>query len=186
MVKEWPCIMSAPMVCAILAGDKSQTRRLAWREPRDPASGKIADSYQRPTIWQKVEAGERLWVRETYSDDPASGPAYRASEPPATGRILKWQPSIYMPRSVCRIMLEVTATRMERLHDIPLDDVRREGCTVRQMWLFGAESKERQQIGARVFSALWEKLHGRASWDENPEVIVISFKRINVSAKEAA
>jgi hypothetical protein len=54
-----PCLMSAPMVRACIreveqpGTGKTNTRRYAWRGPK-------------PTIWQSVQPGDQLWVREAF------------------------------------------------------------------------------------------------------------------------
>lgn len=137
------------------------------------------------------QPGDRLWVRETWAHVGTGDPGYlvyRATYPrclppglenvPADIRDegYRWRPSIHMPRSACRILLEITAVRVERLQDISLQQVRAEGCEVREFWLFGADAEQRQQIGARVFGRLWNDTGG--DWESNPWVWVVEFKRV--------
>lgn len=95
-----------------------------------------------------------------------------------------WKPSIHMPRWASRLTLEITGVRVERLQDIPLNDARAEGCEVRQMWLFGANNQERQEVGATVFGNLWKSINTKPGirWEDNPWVWVLEFKvhRCNV------
>lgn len=44
-----------------------------------------------------------------------------------------------------------------------------------------------QPTAAGTFALLWKCLHGKESWDANPEVIAISFKviRANIDEPEA-
>lgn len=155
--KEQPILFSAPMVRAILAGQKTQTRRVVkWPESlsgsfehlRPDAAALIAEGHK------VVDAncpfgqpGDRLWVRETWRVMNAGlrTIALRASPDRHGGHHLsreddawwdrwgarsdgrRWQPSIYMPRWASRITLEVTSVRVERLHDITEDDARAEG-----------------------------------------------------------
>ncbi|AMP15528.1 hypothetical protein [Collimonas pratensis] len=94
------------------------------------------------------------------------------------------RPSIFMPRAASRILLDITAVRAERLHDISEHDVKAEGITpdeVRQMWLYGASNDERAAIYRRAavipYRYLWESLYGAGSWDANPWVWVVEFRR---------
>jgi len=135
---DHPIIFSAPMIQALLDGRKSMTRRLAWM-----FSTKGVDHW-RPSRWQKVKPGDRLWVRETWAHDgpdlatvketcfdimPGSaiyGPYYRATE--VAPDTLNWRSPIFLPRWASRLTLIVTATKIERLHDISEEDAILEGC----------------------------------------------------------
>lgn len=167
-----PIIMSAPMVRAILreiekpGTGKTQTRRLAWRDyrprPDDGHKAVPADvcvlrdrkGGVRPSPWQKVKPGDRLWVRETCRAEQDIGPfksngvSYAAGgKPMLVGwqeqRFLDWTglfvyrgdlddggktvPTIHMPRWASRLTLDVTAVKIERLKDISEEDARAEG-----------------------------------------------------------
>lgn len=154
------------------------------------------------TNWHKVKPGDRLWVRERHwrwgcwhkdgktktgrqrwrfkaSADPRVIPVV-FDEPPGPKPDRETlgfhkRPSIFLPREHSRITLIVNATKIDRLQDIPLLDVHAEGLEVRQFWLFGADAKGRQEIGANVFSVLWSDLHGPESWKANPEVVALTF-----------
>lgn len=86
-------------------------------------------------------------------------------------------PGMFMPRSVCRLILEVVGVRVERLQDITEGDARLEGfspCTFRD-----GRGVESALLG---FRRLWETLNGKAHpWDSNPWVWRIEFSRINNS-----
>jgi hypothetical protein len=166
------------MIGALLDGRKTMTRRVL--KPQPASSGVFArlEDAKRALRWME---GDRLWVREAHaiSANPDRPPAYRAGhdEARAAGPYVdvKWRPSIHMPRWASRLTLIVESVKVERLQDISLQDVRREGCEVRQFWLFGADAEERQRIGAGVFRALWESINGSDSWAGNPWVAAISF-----------
>jgi hypothetical protein len=139
--------------------------------------------------------GDRLWVREAWQADaqvnaiaprelshgePIQYPADGESRQTGCSMITpgKTRPSIHMPRWVSRILLEITAIRVERLQEISLAQVQREGCEVRQFWLFGANQEEAQKIGASVFGGLWSSINGAESWNSNPWVWVVEFRSI--------
>lgn len=72
----------------------------------------------------------------------------------------------YMPRSACRIVLEVTEVRLERLHEITEADARKEGFGTRRPM--------------KLFRELWGALNGPRGfgWETNPFVFAIEFKVI--------
>ena len=162
---DHPIIFSGPMVQALLAGRKTQTRRLAWREEPGFATPMFGDTpvrhSGRPSPWQKVTPGDRLWVRESghllreaYDSNPAQGDLYRdagfqhtvdgAIVParPYDASLSEWvddcqranRPSIHMPRWASRLTLIVEAVKIERLQDISHKDAEAEG-VVTDEWL---------------------------------------------------
>lgn len=67
------------------------------------------------------QPGDRLWVRETFAVYGAKNRHaihYRADRLHHVGQKgMGYKPSIHMPRWACRILLEITAVRIERLQD---------------------------------------------------------------------
>lgn len=139
--------------------------------------------------------GQRLWVRETFrcngwATDVATI-FYRANERnsytemceqfpvdgnkplPVDG---KWRPSIHMPRWASRITLEITDVRVEQLNDISGADAKAEGVNSYLAQSPGAGPKGSYREG---FKFLWESINGEGSWDANPWVWAITFKRVD-------
>ena len=205
-MRERGILMTAPNVRGILAGTKTQTRRIVkwpdWMQPRpdvfvrDLEGGK--DVYYVSSGPTKVfrcpygVVGDRLWVRETWAQtDPRFEPlcplAYRATD---DGRALlndRWRPSIFMPRWASRITLEITDVRVERLQEISEADCVAEGIVAHRKggWWWeqpppGIEGTN--HFGAKTardaYRALWESINGSGSWDVNPWVWAISFRRV--------
>ncbi len=196
-MSERPILFSAQMVRAILAGRKTQTRRVvkitnrtpglaACLQPADPA-------WVRPNTAAELcpygQPGDRLWVREAYMHEPADycweasvsipfRPAftvYRADYPesrPGEG----WKPSIHMPRALSRISLEVTAVRVERLHDISAEDALAEGVNVHPD--FHGKPPASTYSPVQAFRDVWETINGPEAWDANPWVWVVEFRRM--------
>lgn len=139
--------------------------------------------------------GDRIWVRETfqgplfdydlmdsYCKDPTPFEkpefcVYKADGVPAPEFYDAddelhscWRPSIHMPRWASRILLEITDVRVERLNSISDRDALREGCSA-------ADMKSGDCV-ADVFARLWASIYGSDSWNANPWVWVIEFKRV--------
>lgn len=192
-MKERPILFSGPMVRAILAGTKTQTRR-ALREGTwlDPKLGVIRMCSVAPGVtgFQEVDCpygrpGDKLWVKETFAKvdgqtQPWIATDYRATYKPGDrmGDLLgikkRWTPSIHMPRVASRITLEITEVRVERLQDISEADANAEGC--RHSFNLPAGRSAREN-----FEHLWWTINGDESWDANPWVWVLSFKQVGAA-----
>ncbi|MBD8531537.1 MULTISPECIES: hypothetical protein [unclassified Massilia] len=112
-----------------------------------------------------------------------------------TGSDLVWRPSIHMPRWASRILLEVVSVRVERLQDCSESDAIAEGAVhIRSQawdrehfpaWRFlfdeAVSAGAKPPIGpspVQAYQALWESINGAGSWDANPWVWVVEFKRV--------
>ena len=144
------------------------------------------------------QPGRRLWVRETWAHERCFDHLAPTSIPVSAhdiGRILygnkiihgwhKKRTSIHMPRWASRITLEVTGVRVERLQDISGADAKAEGVdpipfsngTTEAIWEPGY-GVEGQDSYTPAFQQLWGRINGPESWDANPYVWVVWFKRI--------
>ena len=92
-----------------------------------------------------------------------------------------WRPSIHMPRWASRILLEITDVRVERLNAINEHDAQAEGVAKLRggFWKHYQPGWTQHQLSARgSFVTLWKSIYGDESWNSNPWVWVIKFKRI--------
>lgn len=99
------------------------------------------------------------------------------------------RPSIFMPRTASRITLEITDVRVERLKEISREDALAEGI---DRWDDTAsvspyrnyrkgdpgEMDMHCSCPERSFMTLWQSINGPESWDSNPWVWVVEFRRI--------
>lgn len=183
---DYPIIMSAPMVGALVAGRKTMTRRLASSR-----------------TWPRVRPGDRLWVRETWCKRADGLIAYRAGPPPWDVKhdVCKWHPSIHMRRCHSRLTLLVTAAHVEPLRGMSHADAIREG--IRQdregddgTPLFGVPGLPvATKFPVNSFAQLWDSLHCKckADWNDcraagrcrgfytNPDVVVLGFAVVNLN-----
>jgi hypothetical protein len=174
-----PIIFSAPMVLAILAGKKSQTRRIIKPQPADGG-----------TVKMRFLHGDRLWVRETWwpcderiiAERLRGGIDYEADGGWHDEMRRCWRSPIHMPRWASRLTLEVTGVKVERLQDIGGEDAIAEGIDL-EKHKCGCEvcSRTLQLCPATSsslimeFAELWDSIHGHGAWDANPWVYALSF-----------
>lgn len=208
-------LFNTEMVRAILKGRKTQTRRIIKLpsgfsgyqvgesgNPDNPLGFMYPGGIKRP----HYNKGDILWVRETWSthydgihDDlqfcyKADGIDLRAECMP--GESNRWYPSIHMPKEAARIFLRVTNVRVERLHDITLDEVEAEGTDIDAWYEYDEWQHQvgdgcvgdgipvifetlRGFYGHRVWDNTMqsEKQYEKYCWDANPWVWVIEFER---------
>ncbi|MGJ0478273.1 hypothetical protein ACR6AP_26820 [Klebsiella variicola] len=211
-ITERGMIFNAEMVRAILDGRKTQTRRpIKWKQTRFTEIGEREDGSKWPwsedaehafDFWHPCpfgSFGDRIWVRETFQGplfdfdlmdsyckdstpfEKSEFCVYKADGVPAPEFYdaddelhCCWRPSIHMPRWASRILLEITDVRVERLKSISDRDALREGCNA-------ADMKSGDCV-ADVFARLWASIYGSDSWNANPWVWVIEFKRVEGGA----
>lgn len=153
-MKERPILFSAPMILALFAGTKTQTRRKMKPQLDDDGRVRVNDGHAfigNSTSGNRVTRvicpygvpGDRLWVRESLYRRPSGSWFYSADDlyitlphdHPGVPAMISWAhhkdgkhcPSIHMPRWASRLALEVTDVRVQRVQEISLDDARAEG-----------------------------------------------------------
>ena len=206
-------IFNAEMVRAILDGRKTQTRRPVKFPVQDKnlgcelAGNELAGELSAGNYLNSAfgKPGDRIWVRETFrvhsrATDVATL-VYKASvrnswteqthrvpvsvcNKPATPE--KWTPSLHMPRWASRILLEITDVRVERLNAISEHDAQAEGVGKLRggFWQHYQPGWTQHQLSARgSFVTFWKSIYGEESWNLNPWVWVVEFKRIDVEVK---
>ena len=189
-----PILFSTQMVQAILAGNKTMTRRIIKPQPlkyeyplhyngisQDGTFHLLGNEFDGYTCFKsKYQPGDILWVRETW-ENFRGGYNYKADEYGLLGE--QWKPSIFMPRVAARIFLEVTNVKAERLQDINQNDIIQEGvCSGKKfmdelcIWRDSKYAIENLRI--HTFKTLWESINGKGSWELNPWVWVYSFNKL--------
>ncbi len=207
-MSDKPIIFSGPMVRTILAGRKTQTRRVLKNFPDQNGRLRWYQPYRNSRQWQGMgrdhlihayydapyAVGCRLWVRETfvgargYDNDPPSKFGnkplwYTADGEPDRERW--WHLSdrkrspIHMPRWASRMTLIVEDVRVQRVQEINRGDAMAEGCPFANM-ADGPNPRD-------WFSDLWDSLNaGRVgcSWSDNPWVVALTFRTIQKNIDE--
>lgn len=184
-----PILFNTDMVCAILEGRKTVTRRVV-KFPRGwnpqftgyiPDGSVLYGSNNIPAAKAPYQPGDILWVRETWCESlgQAGKYFYRAYAGPRdemkeyAHSFNHWSPSIHMPREAARIFLRVTGVLVEKLQEIDDAGVVAEGleigCYFDELWNSTIKPKNRHTYG----------------WEANPWVWVIEFKRCDRPRDEA-
>jgi hypothetical protein len=194
MNKEKPILFSAPMVQAILDGQKTQTRRIVKPQFSVFHGMRPDNSIDTNRIFRGADqsihcpypVGTLLWVRETWGSPDADHVKCAEGRKPQQGdRIVyranpadeyqwgkgkpsqgsfHWRPSIFMPRWASRITLKVTGVRVERLQSISEVDAVAEGMPI--------------DDPIHDYSILWNSINGKGAWENNPWVWVYTFQKI--------
>jgi hypothetical protein len=202
-VRERPILFSAPMVRALLAGRKTQTRRLYKPRYQDPyeVMDETTDGKAWPFVMDEAGTyhfrespygvvGDRLWVKETFRLIDGET-RYRATCAELSGET--WKPSIFMRRAYSRLTLEVTGIRVERIQAIGHQDAINEGIVPGRI---PADEYGPERIGwmvypddgksilstspEREFEKLWDSINGeRAPRSSNPWVWAVSFRVVS-------
>jgi len=205
-MRERPILFNTEMVQAILDGRKIQTRRVIKPQPLpDPARIEyygISDKYSlsdwvctsnsgkvgifKPFSYKCPYGvpGDRLYVKEAWRPKAHNFPTGYPYEYKATAEQdgapvdEPWKSSMFMPKKAARIWLEITDIRVERVQDITEDDAFHEGVLTSTM-----DHPHYVYTFREGFMHLWDSINakrddGKYSWEQNPWVWVVEFKRI--------
>lgn len=188
MSRVLPILFNTDMVRAILSGRKTVTRRVVKHDVDALLNSPFHKAY--PEVEDKqiisklcmppYQSGDILYVRETWSEW-TDGYLYKAwTSPfpqPGKSSVMKWHPSIHMPKEAARIWLKVKDVRVERLSDI----------TPQEAWKEGARCSCMSPVpdcagNKTTFIDIWNSTIkksdlDRYGWDANPWVWVIEFER---------
>jgi hypothetical protein len=189
------------------AAGRSMRYRCPYGQPGDRLVGRETWQYAdwtedgMPWIRYRADGATRL-IEDTPEDwserltnvwASLSDPANYAIDNRAADR--RWRPAIHMPRWASRILLEIVSVRVDRLQDISEADAWAEGCERGEPWDngqgffpalrdLGGGTYDGWDDAREWYADLWESINGPGSWDANPWVWVVEFKRID--AQQAA
>lgn len=170
----------------------TEARKCPYGQPGDRLWVKES-GWERPERTQRMmREGADTWEPFYYDADGLSDGEVEFFK--AQG--FKRRPSIHMPRWASRITLEVESVRVESLTEIRERDARAEGIERIPRPEFGdyhwrnygppalinigthAEREVHYSDPIGSYKSLWNSINGQGSWDSNPWVWVIEFKKI--------
>lgn len=191
------------MVRAILDGKKTQTRRVI-KHPENFENlgqwdvkcpyGQVGDQLWVRETWMPDAPQNGEWDDVAFygcNMSPLSMIPNKYKKPDhcifrstwAGHELIGWKPSIFMPRWASRIQLEIINIRVERLQDISEADAVTEGLEIIEYkghpaYRYSGGNPSGHGSAKGAYWALWEKINGNGSWESNPWVWVVEFKRI--------
>lgn len=193
--KPKPIIFNGEMVRAIRERHKTVTRRGAFHFAGKRAEGLYRDGDGRLVaafadtdavircFRAPFDKGDILYVRETTCACAENRWLYKADytdealkNSPEVSSLIRWTPSIHMPKEAARIFLRVTDVRLDRLNDMSEEDFIKEGVTRDE------DSSKNIMSLQEKFIELWDSTipehKALSKWDGNPWVWVIEFEEV--------
>ena len=150
-------IFDGESVRQILAGNKTQSRRIIKGASPDDDQPSLGHN-------PRYHEGETVYVKEAYRVFGGDSPVTRYKADGTSSS--HWQTPLFMPESLSRIKLQIVRVGMERVQDISLANIQKEGIALPMHPLLRDAWRER-----------WIEVNGRKSWDSNPWVWVYEFVR---------
>ena len=203
-----PIIFNTEMVRAILDGRKTQTRRIIKLRdgslPQDEEmsmdeNGKVMlvmDFSKHYPQWEQRKCpygipGDELYVKETFGYDPfrKNKVVFKAGLDIDPDYPIKWKSARYMFKKFSRITLEIKDVRVERVQDIRIKHIQKEGIDglygfndLQEFVKAGHDNSGNIFAGhyASQFIKLWDSINLKRGygWDTNPYVFVIEFEHL--------
>lgn len=207
-MKERPILFSAPMVRALLAGTKTQTRRIV--KARDLEWMDVHQGLREPDNAERCpygQPGDRLWVRETWQ-----GPLLEEFEMDADA---DWHLPSHIHQYQNPAHCVYAADGGPAPEYIDLDDNMRNGWRpsihmfrwasritleitsvhverLQEIDIADAQAEGVSDTGAFIldgegneqggpiaeYAVLWDQINGSGIWEENPWVWVVKFNRV--------
>ena len=173
--------MHSTLVCETMLGNKTETRRVIAATKKHPEV--------EPDGIYDVRPGDIELKRSPYGGVGGSSMGKGDMETKGCGRfvyeadkympgyqhqkrdeLIKWRPSIFMPRWASRLTLEILSISVERLQKIKNKDAVAEGVNA-----YYGDINAQPRL---KFQMLWDGINKDRgySWDENPWVYVIKYK----------
>ena len=176
----------------ILNGSKQQTRRVVATQS-DYLHGSIEHGGARWVIAVKDgvaeircpfgKKGDGLYIKEDFSHVEGSTLYRQRRDKLPQG--YKWKSPRWFPRAAARLHIVLTSIRVERLQDITVRDIKREGPPLDDdagsLWRF-AQRQGKRRVSEfyfrQAFQIYWDSINLPRGWgwNKNPLVWVLGFK----------
>ena len=211
-MKERPILFSAPMVRALLAGTKTQTRRAValprsrdsfvledrgagwWPYQSDDGESPLCDDgMEHPYTCPYGRPGDRLWVREShwwFKDECDHETGYYP--PPLTADDVEYRADGESKRHGWRPSIHMPRWASRIVLDVKavrverLQDISDDDLAAEGIQELIDGGVDHDGTPRDTYRALWEQLNGNGSWAANPWVWVVEFERAQAQQKGPA
>ena len=196
LFKEKPVVMDDTSVRGLFYGWKTEDRRaIKLREGeyivRESRTGELYAAPPHPAkltrnahesraprkIVAPFNAGEIMWVREAavWGDGFVK---FKADHPQDK---VTWQSPMFLPRTLCRIFLQVIGVRAQRLHEVTPEEALREGLVQHPPpeSMDPAMLSAYQQAAITALPIRWDEKNKSRPWASNPWVWVYGLRRVS-------
>lgn len=139
--------------------------------------------------WSTHQRGPRATPGILYAADNTFIPLSRTSDTAKLWRAqharaaTPWRNPMFMPKWAARLWFRIESIRFERLQSISEADAIAEGVDGIGPEMIRASSPP---TARERFEGMWNELHGRGSWDNNPWVRVYTFTMVETAEALAA
>jgi len=172
----WRTLADLPCPYGI-AGDRLRVKEAAWMWCERRPNG-------------TTKTGRQKWLYVPLRNAPIFYTADHPNKPtvavasPGTGHAWGWRLKIgrFLPAWASRLFLDVAGVRIEQLNDCSEADSIAEGIskTPAGFWsTYGQHQVDGTYNPLVSFRFLWESINGAGSWQANPWVWIVEFKRVS-------
>lgn len=191
-LKAKPILFQTDMIRDIREDRKTETRRIIKPQPifdrnylgnrKIKINKKHYISINYITNSPYGKSGNYLWCRETWCNDPHGDVTYLYREQEKYSEYYKWKPSIYMPKSACRLILKIEDLGVERIQNIDSVSAINEGIefefdTYRNYLMQNKTGSFVFGNPIDSFKSLFISIYSKESWDKNVFVWRIKFSK---------
>lgn len=138
------------------------------------------------------QVGEVVYIKEAWAepfnrttDKESETPLYKADIDPSFQKSYDWKSPLFMPEWAARTFIQITGVKAERLQEISLDDIYKEGCPTEEATVF-VDPIRGYEIKAEAYEwyhDVWDSINPKYPWAGNWWVWVYTFKKLEDSSK---
>jgi len=126
--------------------------------------------------------GEKVYIEETfckvcYENDGIKDVCFKGDMITPCGNAV-WKSPSFLTADLARTIVEITDIRAQRVQDISLGDMEKEGLRLRNRFGIDFSYGLADYVLKGEFKTLWNSIHGEGAWERNDWVWISSFRRI--------